>query len=1606
MALLLWGCALVAAPVTYTDTTISADSTHSATDEGQNVITLNGTIAINGDRSFQFTQSGTLNIGSSSGSGAVTIKPADSQDGHLIFDVADGKILTVKVWNNLSFAGNDTGNKAMYVSFRGKGQTNFRMPWGKTISFGGTGTNGTYVRILMEQELADVGTPQVKFSAWSYSDDSVNELINRHSFIKIGQNSSLMFVSQHKSGLPEANLLYGYGSLAFDPSNSGKGRMVLDIARGASAGDFKDGAVNIYGSLVTGSGPTGGELEVLNSDLRTGVTPKYRAGIQAFMRVTNHVAKTQDPSWSAHATDKAHRRGLVIINRNQSLQRCANNYDQVTDLATSKWFAANTYQNGFVLGNNGVIEADHNCFIDYIAIGKNIAITDGVHTQAGATAVGQTHHASKVKKHNPAALLVDGNAFTTSNSSAVIAGVQYASNEVAQMKFHGHSGLFVRSGASETTGDMVSYTIEADDTQKNDETGAYIDCTIGKNTYNGHHVHLTTHHAGGEGHHAMDIAGDMKMVSVDGRNSEPKDGFVTIPSILIDHAGQELKVTSGALTPAGARPLSMASTDFYRRYNTSSILVNDSVEMHDVRFVHTDVARNLKDLPDSSSIAAPAIIGGELPSLKVAKAIVEYPGIIISDFTGSPIYLYNSTIECHESLVAAGVHFVVREKDLKAGETYTAGDNTSKLVFYDRGDSHDLQKSGYGRVFQLGSRGNVMADSSSHDMFTVNGVKPLSNLRDAFIDVFRQKKSTDEDMGSNKNTIKFSVQTSAENGVTAGEKALHVLSLANRSYIGLGWAAGQYDADATAIVDAQVDVDARYKPWQLDDDILAALRENDPTNTNGHRFSPYSQGVGELEIAGDNIYITAGGRYNEEGVLAPADNDLGPRTVSDKGGIIYANYGGKVSTAANKDILLDTVLAWRVAADSSASGQVVIPSDQLIMQKHGKIQSYGYDATLNPNPDLVSAHATGVVSVNALDIPQPDDFTPVKSMQLKRGLDTTKSPIFLTRGTDSVTAPVTKPATGMLELKTGDYLDQVQVSAATPANPLHISVSGDSDGFARVREFVSVTSDPAVLGEGSHAALFLDGGARIGLGSRRWNGNSVHAWNQLGKDKVSIYAHGNAVIDLNDDIIITDKLPLIATTEFGKTETHRLTFYSSVPREIRVPANGELDLSSFGASSGYKAYGKQIAFGGKVRLVFEPGAKIRFPSIATESEQDRGVVLYFNEDAQLVFEGNDDRDEGRWADGLTGSDKVRNKILGCGQIWLNKNARMEIMDTALVGIEADKQTPHTNVAISIRREAALMIGDENRAGGAFQVGNMVDGGGDGTNATGTTGAVATDVNFKLAINGPGAQVHLDREAFFGIGAGIVNKAGNPNGTGLNTNTAWRVQSLLNVRNVMLQLLKGIFDHNQIFDGNDSSASIFALGAIDFDSAWTSGGKYELELGDVNESFVRGGGNVVYFGTGFTHNAPKELAVKSTLDDLTIDYTADSGRHSLLAPDLQIRSITSMTGATITASTSSYKYTGAAVTDATDQMLEHISFFELLTAPDYTQTATKIVAVGQDQFKVRAGYRSGTALKRHVVETARDGFGNRVNPKIALDEGYLQGSGINSNGEPERYGLPS
>lgn len=579
-----------------------------------------------------------------------------------------------------------------------------------------------------------------------------------------------------------------------------------------------------------------------------------------------------------------------------------------------------------------------------------------------------------------------------------------------------------------------------------------------------------------------------------------------------------------------------------------------------------------------------------------------------------------------------------------------------------------------------------------------------------------------------------------------------------------------------------------------------------------------------------------------------------------------------------------------------------------------------------------------------------------------------------------------------------------------------VIASGNSDGIARLREIA--LADNSVTKANAQIKIYVDKSAHIGLGTVNLSKNPAKALNILGGDNsVKLIPLGNGIFDINSDIIIAGNSPLVPAASFGQNATHRIIFTSDVERKITVLSGVELDLSGFnGSDSSYTDYGKQIVFAGKVKLLLEPGAKIRFPYMP-EGKEAKAPLLYFNDESELIFLGSDNRDAAVWTDGLNGSNKVRNKILGVGAIWLNKNAKISILNTALVGVEADYNSPRTNVTISIQRHGELRIGTADIAGGAFQVGNMVDGGdGDanGPNNNTNTGINfvprPTQIDFKLAINDPDCSCSIHREGFFGLGVGTINKVNNPNGETASSvstpdaATAWSVQSLHNLANASIIISEGSFNHNNIGDGSNSAASVFAVGPL------VAGGKYSLALGQFCKARVRGGGNILFVGSGVEHDNPLLVNIWDTAQAITFS-SADTGAYNILAPDIIMRNRFSAQDITDpnTGETVARFGFGRGTVNVTDTSYTFSGpqeeFFMSLAMASYPDFANKFVAIGEENFDTLVGYVNGTKIKRQVITSALDTNSNTVNPSKAIDGAYLIGSRSDLSGNPTIFIVP-
>ncbi|MBX9830890.1 hypothetical protein K2X40_02950, partial [Candidatus Babeliales bacterium] len=338
---------------------------------------LNGTgdpveLKVDGDVTIKaLTVDGTVNICS-----PVTFIPYTNPDGEpdneglgysqIQFEVAEGRSMTVNVDYNLEFRGITPGGTVLrsshrggeeevtqvgldlWVTFRGRGQTTFRMANGVAIKFTGdidatnpvdvlndyafTGfsnnAGGTKVFITMDQTQDDINNGKCKVLFQR------KELLERdwRCLVMVGPNSIMSYVSVDPSGLdylevPENG---GFGSVAFDPSNLGTGRMILLIMGaytfGFESGDFtpadpefyqrqyvypfNDGSVIVAGHRVDGYEP---------AQIRTTLNYSVPAGAQAIFKVCDDLAYKNRDTEVPYDPAPADRRGLLVVNDAQSV---------------------------------------------------------------------------------------------------------------------------------------------------------------------------------------------------------------------------------------------------------------------------------------------------------------------------------------------------------------------------------------------------------------------------------------------------------------------------------------------------------------------------------------------------------------------------------------------------------------------------------------------------------------------------------------------------------------------------------------------------------------------------------------------------------------------------------------------------------------------------------------------------------------------------------------------------------------------------------------------------------------------------------------------------------------------------------------------------------------------------------------------------------------------------------------------------------------------------------------------------------------------------------------------------------------------------------------
>lgn len=586
---------------------------------------------------------------------------------------------------------------------------------------------------------------------------------------------------------------------------------------------------------------------------------------------------------------------------------------------------------------------------------------------------------------------------------------------------------------------------------------------------------------------------------------------------------------------------------------------------------------------------------------------------------------------------------------------------------------------------------------------------------------------------------------------------------------------------------------------------------------------------------------------------------------------------------------------------------------------------------------------------------------------------------------------------------TGTVADQQKdLEAGTVNYPKNTGVTTASDAEMRttIREILAAD----VPKTEAYSRIYIKD-ALIALGNGNYTKESRKALSLLGA--ATITPEGNCVITLNSDILISGPNFLSPSSSFGSDLTnatrcipaiptrqrghHEITFYSPVERTITIASETELDLSAF--AQGLVLNGQKITFAGKVKLVFEPNTRLRLP-YTPQNQRAYCLTVAFKDDAELIFEGIENYDMSSFTDALNGPDLVRSKILGCGILEFSGSAKAKILKSALVSVEADYTSNITNLELKMTEDSQWLIGTSTIAGGGFQIGNIQDGGSNNLDIdnypNNTTHARygslddpfiprTTHIDFTLTLLGKNSQFFIGRSGFFGLGVGSINKEGVINGT--ESSNPWTLQSLYNTGNITLNLQGGTFWHQNIADGNNSNASLWAIGPH---SGRTL---YRLIMNKKKNTLIKGGGNVMLVRTNYT--SPQPISVLTSIQPLVGDMT-DSGKYSLLAPPPVI-----MLRQESDPDHPGYKKYGSAVITetATEYAIsgQYDDFFKAITLQTLSNNGKYALAYNQEsQNKFTLIDSSGTILTSPIkLRQVKDQGNKKVTPKNVASEGFVK-----------------
>lgn len=453
---------------------------------------------------------------------------------------------------------------------------------------------------------------------------------------------------------------------------------------------------------------------------------------------------------------------------------------------------------------------------------------------------------------------------------------------------------------------------------------------------------------------------------------------------------------------------------------------------------------------------------------------------------------------------------------------------------------------------------------------------------------------------------------------------------------------------------------------------------------------------------------------------------------------------------------------------------------------------------------------------------------------------------------------------------------QLQIEDSRFGDPAHIKID-----CGHVRELLWISGKQSA--EAPIAVVVLENNGRVGISSAEKSIDSLFANTTMGINGVMVVANGSGFVELNEDMCVTNICAFLKGPDFTASDV--LTINADVPRELRFTKDGILDLRSFDIGT--------VRFGGEIKVIFEPGSRILLGTGVLEFTQETDLIFEQNVKAASFFSSipvgaidnsldplvsrnaadaqNEFSPLLNYADGLHNTDNFRVCIIGEGTMRFKDNSSVIIRQDSFVGIETLSETLRdgqpceiatTNVTIQLQDNSEFLIGRENfLEGGALQIGNVEDFSGH-------------SITFTLELNGTNAEFVIGALGFFGLGTGIVNACvTNPNDLLIDTT--------FNVAQINFNFIDGKFEHDRIYDGDNSFASLLAIGevpSINVNFAEDTDGDDTIEEQRVTNFDISGGGNIVQItaGSGGANGNPGAIRPIVRTDDNLVAIPVTGG----------------------------------------------------------------------------------------------------------------------------------